>query len=217
MNTHFDHQQEPGTALRGTEGGEEMYTDTNGILPTLQNIVATVNLGCTLNLRQIALRARNAEYNPRRFPAVMMRMLGPKTTALIFSTGKIVCTGAKSEEFARLAARRCARIIQKLGFPAQFKEFKVQNMVASCDVKFPIRLEQLQTRHSQFCSYEPEIFPGLVYRMLDPKMVLLIFASGKIVLTGAKEKSHIHEAFRQIYETLQEYIDKPGENADDDE
>ncbi len=55
MNTHFDHQQEPGTALRGTEGGEEMYTDTNGILPTLQNIVATVNLGsrCTLNLRQI--------------------------------------------------------------------------------------------------------------------------------------------------------------------
>ena len=167
--------------------------------------MATVHLGCTLNLKQITLHARNAEYNPKRFAAVIMRIREPKTTALIFSSGKMVCTGAKSEEFARLAARKFARIIQKLGFPAQFKEFKVQNMVASCDVKFPIRLEQLQTRHSQFCSYEPEIFPGLVYRMLDPKMVLLIFASGKIVLTGAKEKSQILEAFRQIYATLQEY------------
>lgn len=201
----------------GAEGEEEMYADTNGISPTLQNIVATVNLGCTLNLKQITLHARNAEYNPKRFAAVIMRIREPKTTALIFSSGKMVCTGAKSEEFARLAARKFARIIQKLGFPAQFKEFKIQNIVGSCDVKFPIRLEQLQTRHAQFCSYEPELFPGLIYRMLDPKVVLLIFVSGKIVLTGAKEKSHIHEAFRQIYETLQDYIDKPGENADDDE
>jgi transcription initiation factor TFIID TATA-box-binding protein len=155
--------------------------------------VATVNLGCTLNLKQITLHARNAEYNPKRFAAVIMRIREPKTTALIFSSGKMVCTGAKSEESARLAARKFARIIQKLGFSATFKEFKIQNIVGSCDVKFPIRLEQLQTRHQNFCSYEPELFPGLIFRMLQPKVVLLIFVSGKIVLTGAKEKSHIHE------------------------
>ena len=182
-----------------------------------RNIVATVNLGCTLNLKQITLHARNAEYNPKRFAAVIMRIREPKTTALIFSSGKMVCTGAKSEESARLAARKFARIIQKLGFSATFKEFKIQNIVGSCDVKFPIRLEQLQTRHQQFCSYEPELFPGLIYRMMDPKVVLLIFVSGKIVLTGAKERSHIHEAFRIIYNVLQEYVDKPGENADDEE
>jgi transcription initiation factor TFIID TATA-box-binding protein len=182
-----------------------------------RNIVATVNLGCTLNLKQITLHARNAEYNPKRFAAVIMRIREPKTTALIFSSGKMVCTGAKSEESARLAARKFARIIQKLGFSATFKEFKIQNIVGSCDVKFPIRLEQLQTRHQNFCSYEPELFPGLIFRMLQPKVVLLIFVSGKIVLTGAKEKSHIHEAFRYIYDLLQEFIDKPGENADDEE
>lgn len=180
-----------------------------------RNIVATVNLGCQLNLKQITLHARNAEYNPKRFAAVIMRIREPKTTALIFSSGKMVCTGAKSEESARLAARKFARIIQKLGFNAHFKEFKIQNIVGSCDVKFPIRLERLAVRHSTYCSYEPELFPGLIYRMLDPKVVLLIFVSGKIVLTGAKEKSHIHEAFRQIYETLQEYKNDP--NAEDED
>ena len=85
--------------------------------PTLQNIVSTVNLGCTLELKKIALYARNAEYNPKRFAAVIMRIRSPRTTALIFSSGKMVCTGAKSEDDSRLAARKYARIIQKLGFP----------------------------------------------------------------------------------------------------
>mmetsp|Transcript_3340 Transcript_3340/g.5370 ORF Transcript_3340/g.5370 Transcript_3340/m.5370 type:complete len:210 (+) Transcript_3340:314-943(+) len=199
----------------GGQGEEEMYAETNGITPTLQNIVATVNLGCQLNLKQITLHARNAEYNPKRFAAVIMRIREPKTTALIFSSGKMVCTGAKSEDNARLAARKFARIIQKLDFPAQFKEFKIQNIVGSCDVKFPIRLELLAVRHASYCSYEPELFPGLIYRMIDPKVVLLIFVSGKIVLTGAKEKSHIHEAFRLIYETLQEYKNDPTAEDED--
>lgn len=82
-----------------------------------RNIVSTVNLGCRLDLKKIALHARNAEYNPKRFAAVIMRIREPRTTALIFSSGKMVCTGAKSEEDSRLAARKYARIIQKLGFP----------------------------------------------------------------------------------------------------
>jgi transcription initiation factor TFIID TATA-box-binding protein len=176
-----------------------------GIVPQLQNIVSTVNLGCKLDLKKIALHARNAEYNPKRFAAVIMRIREPRTTALIFSSGKMVCTGAKSEEDSRLAARKYARIVQKLGFAAKFLDFKIQNMVGSCDVKFPIRLEGLVLTHSQFSSYEPELFPGLIYRMVKPRIVLLIFVSGKVVLTGAKVRQEIYEAFDNIYPILKSF------------
>merc|ERR1712070_585079 len=149
--------------------------------------------------------ARNAEYNPKRFAAVIMRIREPKTTALIFKSGKMVVTGAKSEEQARNAARKYARIIQKLDFPARFTEFKIQNIVASCDVKFPIRLEGLAYKHSHYSSYEPELFPGLIYRMVQPKIVLLVFVSGKVVLTGGKVRNEIYAAFEQIYPVLQEF------------
>merc|ERR1719219_1333768 len=99
--------------------------------PTLQNIVSTVNLDCKLDLKQIAMQARNAEYNPKRFAAVIMRIREPRTTSLIFSSGKMVCTGTKSENESRLAARKYARVIQKLGFPSKFKDLKIQNMVGS--------------------------------------------------------------------------------------
>ncbi|XP_018619653.1 TATA box-binding protein-like 2 isoform X2 [Scleropages formosus] len=177
-------------------------SESSGIVPQLQNIVSTVNLACPLDLKSIALHARNAEYNPKRFAAVIMRIREPRTTALIFSSGKMVCTGAKSEEQSRLAARKYARVVQKLGFPAKFLDFKIQNMVGSCDVCFPIRLEGLVLTHQQFSSYEPELFPGLIYRMVKPRIVLLIFVSGKVVLTGAKERSEIYEAFENIYPIL---------------
>ncbi|XP_064515652.1 TATA box-binding protein-like 2 [Pseudopipra pipra] len=177
-------------------------SESSGTLPQLQNIVSTVNLACKLDLKNIALHARNAEYNPKRFAAVIMRIREPRTTALIFSSGKMVCTGAKSEEQSRLAARKFARVVQKLGFPAKFLDFKIQNMVGSCDVRFPIRLEGLVLTHQQFSSYEPELFPGLIYRMVKPRIVLLIFVSGKVVLTGAKDRSEIYEAFENIYPIL---------------
>jgi transcription initiation factor TFIID TATA-box-binding protein len=178
-------------------------TGVSGIVPTLQNIVATVNLDCRLDLKTIALHARNAEYNPKRFAAVIMRIREPKTTALIFASGKMVVTGAKSEDDSKLASRKYARIIQKLGFNAKFTDFKIQNIVGSCDIKFPIRLEGLASRHHNFSSYEPELFPGLIYRMIKPKIVLLIFVSGKIVLTGAKVREEIYQAFEMIYPVLQ--------------
>ena len=89
--------------------------------PKLQNIVSTANLCCKLDLREIALQARNAEYNPKRFAAVIMRIKQPNTTALIFSSGKMVCTGAKSEDESRKAARKFAKIIKILGFQVEFK------------------------------------------------------------------------------------------------
>ncbi len=181
-----------------------------GIEPKLQNIVSTANFKCALELREIALKAKNAEYNPKRFAAVIMRIREPKTTALIFASGKMVCTGARSEDESKTAAKQYARIIKKLGFPVKFSEFKIQNIVGSCDVKFPIRLEGLSNEHSRFCNYEPEMFPGLIYRMMRPKIVLLIFVSGKIVLTGAKERNDIFDAFKKIYPVLLTYKKKDG-------
>ena len=98
-----------------------------------------------------------------------------------------------------------AKIVNKLGFPAQFKDFKIQNMVGSADVRFPVRLEGLAYAHGYFCSYEPELFPGLIYRMKQPKVVLLIFVSGKVVLTGAKTRGDVVAAFDAIYPVLQEF------------
>ena len=139
-----------------------------------------------------------------------MRIREPKTTALIFASGKMVVTGAKSEDDSKLASRKYARIIQKLGFNAKFTDFKIQNIVGSCDIKFPIRLEGLASRHHHFSSYEPELFPGLIYRMIKPKIVLLIFVSGKIVLTGAKVREEIYQAFEMIYPVLSGMFSSPS-------
>jgi transcription initiation factor TFIID TATA-box-binding protein len=175
----------------------------NEITPNIQNVVCTVNLGVQLDLKRITLKARNAEYNPRRFAAVIMRIRDPKTTALIFSSGKMVITGAKSEEAAKTSCKKYTRIIQRLGYGyAKFLDFKIQNIVASCDIHFPVRLESLAHAHNQFCSYEPELFPGLIYRMITPKVVLLVFVSGKLVLTGAKKRADIYQAFNNIYAVL---------------
>ena len=157
----------------------------------------------------INVRTRNSEYNPARFTGLIMRIQNPRATALIFRSGKLVCTGARSEQDSFLAAKKFARIIQKLGFPVsnvtrleisreflpnvqcfyfffqvKFSSFKIQNIVATCDLKFPIKLELLYQFHGQFSSYEPELYPGLTYRMYSPRVVLLIFVNGKVVLTG---------------------------------
>ena len=174
-------------------------------LPILQNIVSTSNLKCILNLREIALKAKNAEYNPKRFDAVIMRIREPRTTALIFTSGKMVCTGAKSEDDSKKASRQFAKIINRLGFPVKFSEFRIQNIVASCDFRFPIRLELLAQQDLRHTSYEPEMFPGLIYRMEKPKIVLLIFVSGKIVLTGAKKRDDIYMAYESIFPLISQF------------
>ena len=117
-----------------------------------------------------------------------MRIREPKTTALIFKSGKVVCTGAKSEQISQTSAKLYYRQVKKLGFPVQLTDFKIQNVVASCDLQFSISLEGLANEHYKFCRYDPELFPGLIYRLTQPKLVMLIFNSGKIVFTGAKTR-----------------------------
>jgi transcription initiation factor TFIID TATA-box-binding protein len=167
--------------------------------------VATVTFGVRLDLDKIASTARNAEYNPKRFQAVIMRIREPRTTALIFASGKMIVTGAKLETDCRNAALKYTAIIQKIGFPAQFRDYKVQNLTANCDAGFPIRLEGFVYAHSANATYEPELFPGLVYRMTDPKVSLLIFVSGKVVITGAKTPQQLEQALQNIYPVLLEF------------
>lgn len=174
--------------------------------PTIRNVVSTFDLGCRLDLPNVAQQARNAVYRPERFSACVIRIREPKATALVFSTGKVVVTGARSEDDSRLAGRKIARIIQRLGYKAKFKDWKVQNLVSSCDSKLLIRLEGLSSGpHFPFCRYEPEIFPGLVYRMQSPGVVLLVFAKGKVVITGARSREDMLQAWDNIYPILREY------------
>lgn len=127
-----------------TPSGVTLAQSYGATMPVIHNVVATASLGCKLDLKQVALSARNAEYNPRRFAAVIMRIRDPKSTALIFKSGKLVVTGTKSEAEARHAARKFGRIIVKIGFTeARFTKFRVENLVATFKVPFPIYLEQL--------------------------------------------------------------------------
>mmetsp|Transcript_13720 Transcript_13720/g.26570 ORF Transcript_13720/g.26570 Transcript_13720/m.26570 type:complete len:223 (+) Transcript_13720:169-837(+) len=191
----------------GNKGGQKSYTHPqSGVTILTQNVVATINCHVSLDLMEIATQTRNSEYNPQRFSAVVLRIRQPKTTALIFGSGKIVVAGAKSLEDAQVAARKFCAIIRKVGKPdAKSSDFKVQNIVCSCDCRFAIRLEALALAHGKFSSFEPELFPGLIYRMASPKVVLLIFVSGKVIITGAKEQHHSYEAFAKIYPVLLEF------------
>ncbi|KAK3294444.1 uncharacterized protein B0H64DRAFT_463345 [Chaetomium fimeti] len=172
--------------------------------PQIQNVVATVNMECRLNLPVIAQHARNVEYNRKKFHALIMRIRDPRTTTLVFASGKMVITGAKSEALAQFAARKHARAVQKCGFQTRFRDFKVQNFVGSATCDFLIRLERIAYMYKESAMYEPELFPGLVYTMIRPKLKCLVFSTGKVVLTGAKAADDVFEAFANLYPLLLE-------------
>jgi transcription initiation factor TFIID TATA-box-binding protein len=188
--------------------GSVLTADIEGetLLIRIQNMSSTANLGVPVDLKKIAITCRNTEFNPRRFAAVVMRIREPRATALIFASGKMVVTGVKSTHNAALACRKFAYIVQKVGFAVSTElDFKVQNMVGTSDVGFPIRLEGLVYAHSTYASYEPELFPGLIYRHLSPKVVSLIFVSGKVVITGAKKETDLTSALVKLYPILYEF------------
>ncbi|XP_059180193.1 uncharacterized protein LOC131959100 isoform X2 [Centropristis striata] len=171
------------------------------IIPQIENIISTVTLGCSLDLEFISRKAWNVEYKPMKFKALVMRIRKPRITAKIFKSGIIVLLGAKSIEDSRQGARKCARKVQKLGFPVRFLNFKIKNMQASCST-FPVSLEKLSFhRH---CSYEPELFPGLFYSGV-PGISVVIFATGKISITGAQNEAKLYEALDDIVSILSCY------------
>ncbi len=135
-----------------------------------------------------------------------MRIRNPRVTALVFSTGKVVLTGAKSEHDSFQAAKIYFKTIQKIQEQSKLEltDFKIQNIVACGDAGFSIKLESLKEQHMKFarCHYEPELFPGLIYKLEVPKVTLLIFTSGKIMLVGAKARKDVYVALQKIYPVL---------------
>ena len=168
----------------------------------IQNVVASATLDQKINLLDIMKVFRNVEYRPKQFPGLVFRLKRPKTATLIFGSGKMVCTGAKSEKQARSAVGKVVRELKMNGIVILGKpKIVIQNMVASANLNGKIDLETAADVLDNVM-YEPEQFPGAIYRMKEPKVVLLLFASGKLVITGAKREEQVYEAAEKIRTTL---------------
>ncbi|MCD6444249.1 TATA-box-binding protein [Candidatus Bathyarchaeota archaeon] len=171
----------------------------------IENVVASVTLNQTLDLMSIVKALPDmVEYEPEQFPGLVFRLKKPKTATLIFNSGKMVCTGAKSEELAKRAVRKVIRELKRGGIVIIGKpEIKIQNIVASANMGGRIDLERAVFTLGK-TMYEPEQFPGLIYRMDDPKVVILLFASGKLVCTGAKKEEEVKRAVYKLQKRLEE-------------
>jgi len=171
---------------------------------TVQNIVASATLGHKIDLVSILKSFKNVEYQPKRFPGLVFRLKRPKTATLIFSSGKMVCTGAKSEKQAISAVRKIVELLKERGIILLSKpKIEIVNVVATIDLGGRIDLE-IADNILENVMYEPEQFPGLIYRMQEPKAVFLIFTSGKVVCVGAKRERQVYEAVEKLYKMLKE-------------
>ncbi len=160
----------------------------------IENVVSSVTLNQSLDLDEIAATMPNVEFDPERFPGLVYRIKKPKTATLIFRTGKMVCTGAKSAKESRRAVHKIVKYLKEAGIKITGKpEIIIQNIVASASLGAQLNLE-LAAMTLENSLYEPEQFPGLIYRMKDPKVVVLLFGSGKLVITGAKFETQIPES-----------------------
>lgn len=155
-----------------------------------------------MNLEKIAERVPHAEYSPEQFPGLVLRIPKPKTATLIFSSGKMVCTGAKSEKEVRKAVATIINLLRNHSIEVKGEPIiEIQNIVASANLKALVDLERAAYLLEN-SMYEPEQFPGLIYRMDSPKVVLLIFSSGKVVCTGARKEEEVQEAINKLYDKL---------------
>jgi transcription initiation factor TFIID TATA-box-binding protein len=162
--------------------------------------VASTSLGTKLDLLAIANSLPGAEYDPDRFPGLIFRLKDPKAATLLFSSGKVVCTGTKSLEQVRVAIKKVVSQIEKAGVRIKNEpEIEIQNVVATFDLDHTINLSAIAlTLGLEKVEYEPEQFPGLVFRMDSPKVVLLLFGSGKVVCTGARKAQDVEKAVDKI-------------------
>jgi transcription initiation factor TFIID TATA-box-binding protein len=170
----------------------------------IQNVVATGTLNQKVDLNAVVRGYPGAEYHPETFPGIVIRLRRPKTATLIFSSGSLVCTGAKSGRESRRAIMKIVKELKKAGIIILSKpDFKVVNIVASASLGGKVDLEKTVVTLRK-TMYEPEQFPGLIYRMDEPKVVILLFASGNLVVTGAKKDQDVYDAVFKLHGTLEE-------------
>lgn len=175
----------------------------------IHNIISSANLCIDINLRLVAVSIRNAEYNPSKINTLIIRLNKPQCTALIFKNGRIMLTGTRTKKDSIMGCKKIAKIIKIVTKDkVKFCNFKIENIIASANCNIPIRLEVLAHDHKEYCNYEPELFAGLVYRYKPTsnlKSVILIFVSGKIIITGCKSVNKLYTVFQDIYNVLIQY------------
>jgi transcription initiation factor TFIID TATA-box-binding protein len=170
----------------------------------IQNVVASATLNQKVDLNAVVKSYPDAEYRPDQFPGLVFRLKSPKTATLIFGSGKMICTGAKSGKESRRAIMKVVKELKMGGIIIVSKpDLKVVNIVASASLGGMVDLEKIVSTLRK-TMYEPEQFPGLVYRMDEPKVVMLIFASGSLVCTGAKKEQDVYDAVHKLHELLEE-------------
>jgi transcription initiation factor TFIID TATA-box-binding protein len=171
---------------------------------SIENVVASATLNQKVDLNSVVKGYPGVEYRPEQFPGLVFRLKRPKTATLIFSSGKMVCTGAKSEKESRSAVIKVIKELKKGGIIIIGKpELKIQNIVASGILGGMVDLEKAAYT-LEHTMYEPEQFPGLIYRMEEPKVVILLFASGKLVCTGAKKEEDVYLAVDKLHVLLED-------------
>jgi len=171
---------------------------------SIVNVVASATIDQRLDLNDIVKKFPDVEWNPKLFPGAVFRLRSPKTATLLFRTGKMVCTGAKSEELARKAVKKVVQLLRKGKIEIKNEAtVTIQNIVASINLGGRVHLEDA-ARSLPRSMYEPEQFPGLIHRMLDPKTVILIFSSGKLVCTGAKTDKDVYRSVNNLHSLLEE-------------
>lgn len=186
---------------------------------TIQNVVASASFKHHIDLKDIARALPEVEYRPESFPGLVFRVKKPKASILIFGTGRMVCTGAKSEMGARKAVRQVARELTEAGIIITGSpEIAIQNIVASVDLgNVTIDIEEFvyaAHRPGSIVEYEPDQFPGAVYRMENPKVVFLVFTTGKLVCVGAKMEEDIYRATENLLRILEKMHVIAGEAAE---
>ena len=171
---------------------------------SIENVVASADIMQKMDLDEITRKFPDVEYHPDQFPGLVFRLKIPKTATLIFTSGKMVCTGSKSEEMAKKAVKTVVQNLRKGGIKIKKNAVvTIQNMVASINLGGKIHLEQA-ARTLPRSMYEPEQFPGLIHRMVDPKTVILLFSSGKLVCTGAKQEADVYRSVNNLHVVLEE-------------
>jgi transcription initiation factor TFIID TATA-box-binding protein len=170
----------------------------------IENIVASAKVTDYLDLPELASKIEGAEYNKKRFPGVVLRMQNPKIAALVFGSGKVVLTGAKSIDNLSKGLIILGNLLRSFNIDIPKKlTYKVQNIVTSADLAVPINLNKIAVGFNlDRIEYEPEQFPGLVYRLEDPKVVVLLFGSGKLIITGGKVPEDANKAVVKILADL---------------
>jgi len=194
---------------------DEDYDLESNLDYKIENVVATVVVEITekIDLKQIARKHAVVEYNPERFPGLVMRIEKPRATILIFSTGKMVVTGLRKAAEAPKVVEKVVKNIRKAGIKVTNPVITIQNIVASGDLHTNIDLN-MAAIVMEFAMYEPEVFPGLIYRMQDPKTVFLIFSTGRIVCTGAKKKEIVRDAVLKLNHQVRELGVAKKDNAE---